>query len=106
MKRKNHPSTYGAFVLNPNAYYKTGNIKALSLLIDTDNLYHSKLLLKAANKIEVTTTWDLFPDADQEAYGEFAKKAIGEILKAPGLVKFSANCNMLGSPQVRTTSVF
>ncbi|UCD80168.1 MAG: antibiotic biosynthesis monooxygenase [Desulfobacterales bacterium] len=56
--------------------------------------------------IEVNTTWDLFPDANQEAYGEFAKKAIGAILKAPGLIEFRASRNMLGSPQVRTTSVF
>ena len=56
--------------------------------------------------IEVNTTWDLIPDADQEAYGEFAKKAIGTILKAPGLIEFRASRNMLGAPQVRTTSVF
>lgn len=56
--------------------------------------------------IEANTTWDLFPNIDQEAYGEFAKKAIGTILKAPGLIEFRASRNMLGSPQVRSTSVF
>jgi len=56
--------------------------------------------------IEANTTWDLFPDIDQEAYGEFAKKSIGAILKAPGIVEFRANRNMLGSPQVRSTAVY
>ena len=39
-------------VLNLNAYYKTRNIKALSSLINIDNPYNSKLLLKAANKMK------------------------------------------------------
>ena len=56
--------------------------------------------------IEANTTWDLFPDIDREAYGEFAKKAVGAALKAPGIIEFRANRNMLGSPQVRSTSVF
>jgi len=51
VRRTEHPASYGAFILNPNAYYKTKNIKALSLLINTDNPYNSKLLLKAANKV-------------------------------------------------------
>jgi hypothetical protein len=46
-----HPAAYGAFVLNPNAYYKTRNIKALASLINTDNPYNSKLLLKSANTV-------------------------------------------------------
>jgi hypothetical protein len=50
--RTKHPAAYVAFVLNPNAYYKTKNIKALSSLINTDNPYNSKLLLKAANKVK------------------------------------------------------
>ena len=56
--------------------------------------------------IEVNTTWDLFPNIDQEAYGEFAKNSIGAILKAPGIVEFRAHRNMLGSPQVRSTAVY
>jgi hypothetical protein len=50
--RNNFAGTYGAFVLDPNAYYKTRNIKALSSIIDPDSLYNSKLLLKAANKVK------------------------------------------------------
>lgn len=56
--------------------------------------------------IEVNSTWDLLPNVDQQAYGEFAQRAIGAILKAPGLIEFRASRNMLGSPQVRSTSVF
>lgn len=56
--------------------------------------------------IEVNTTYELMPNTDQQAYGEFAKKAIGAVLKAPGLIEFRANRNMLGSPLVRTTSIF
>ncbi len=56
--------------------------------------------------IEVNSTWDLYPNIDQEAYGDFAKKAIGTTLKASGLIEFRASRNMLGSPQVRSTYVF
>lgn len=56
--------------------------------------------------IEVNTTYEILPNTDHQAYGEFAKKAIGTILKAPGLVEFRANRSLLGSPLVRTTSVF
>jgi hypothetical protein len=56
--------------------------------------------------IEVNSTWDFLPNIDQQAYGEFAQKSIGAILKAPGLIEFRANRNMLGSPQVRSTSIF
>ena len=56
--------------------------------------------------IEVNTTWELIPHIDQEAYDEFAKKSIDSRLKAPGLIEFRASRNMLGSPQVRSTSVF
>jgi hypothetical protein len=56
--------------------------------------------------IEVNTTYEFLPNLDQQAYGEFAQNAIGTILKAPGLIEFRANRNLLGSPLVRTTSVF
>ena len=56
--------------------------------------------------IEVNTTWELLPEIDQEAYGEWAKETVGKILKAPGLVEFRANRNILGSPQVRSTAVW
>ena len=56
--------------------------------------------------IEVNTTWDLLPNIDQQAYGEWAKKTVGTVLKAPGIVEFRANRNLLGSPQVRSTAVW
>jgi hypothetical protein len=42
---------HGAFVLNPNSYYKTKNIGSLVSVIDTNNLSKSKLLLKATGKL-------------------------------------------------------
>jgi hypothetical protein len=56
--------------------------------------------------IEVNLLYDLLPGIDQQAYGEWARKAIGAMLQQPGLVEFRANRNVLGSPQIRTTSVF
>ena len=56
--------------------------------------------------IEVYTTWELLPNIDQEAYVEWAKETVGKILKAPGLVEFRAHRNILGAPQVRSTSVW
>jgi len=56
--------------------------------------------------IEVDLSYDLLPGIDQQAYGAWAKKAIGTILQAPGCVEFRASRNMLGSPWVRTTSLW
>lgn len=55
---------------------------------------------------EVDLRWDFLPGIDQQAYQAWAKKAIGTILQAPGLVEFRANRSMLASPQIRTTSVW
>ena len=57
--------------------------------------------------IEVNLTYDLLPSADEQAYAEFAKKAIETTLKAAGLVEFRANRNMcFSAPQVRITTVW
>ena len=56
--------------------------------------------------IEVNMFYDFLPGIDQQAYQEWAKKAIGLVLKSPGLVEFRANRNVLGSPQMRTASVW
>ena len=42
---------HGAFILNPNSYYKTKNISSLVSVIDTNNLSQSKLLLKATGQL-------------------------------------------------------
>ena len=55
--------------------------------------------------IENTMTYELRPNLDQQAYGEWAKKTIGVILQTPGVVEFRAYRNLLGSPQVRSTTV-
>lgn len=56
--------------------------------------------------IEVNMTYDLLPGIDQQAYGEVATRAITMVLEAPGLVEFRASRNVLGSPQVRSTTVW
>ena len=56
--------------------------------------------------IEVNLSYDLLQGIDQKAYGEWALKAVGAVLKSPGLIEFRANRNILGSPQVRSTSLW
>jgi heme-degrading monooxygenase HmoA len=56
--------------------------------------------------IEVVQKYDLLPGVDQEAYAELMKKVIAALLRAPGLVEIDARRNLLGSPQVRATSVW
>jgi hypothetical protein len=56
--------------------------------------------------IEVNRYWDLLPGIDQKAYAEFVKNAIATYMKAPGLIEYRANRNVLGSPQVRSTWVW
>ena len=55
--------------------------------------------------IEVTMTWELRPGIDMQAYGAFAKEAVGMALRAPGFVEFRAQRDLL-SPQVRATYVW
>jgi heme-degrading monooxygenase HmoA len=56
--------------------------------------------------IEVNMTYDFLPGIDQQAYGELARRAIATVLEAPGLVEFRASRNLLGSPQVRSSTVW
>ena len=56
--------------------------------------------------IEVSISWNLLPNIDQDAYAEWAKKTVGGILQAPGLIEFRANRNILGNPQARSTTVW
>ncbi len=56
--------------------------------------------------IEVCVSYDLLPGVNQETYVGWAKKAIATTLKQPGLIEFRAHRNLLGSPEVRTTSVW
>lgn len=56
--------------------------------------------------IEVTQTYELLPTVDLGAYAAWVKKALGIVLKQPGFVEFRAHRNLLGSPQVRTTTVW
>ena len=56
--------------------------------------------------VEVNLIYEFLPGMDQQAYMEWAKKAIGQVLRSPGVVEFRASRNLLGSPQVRTTTVW
>ena len=55
---------------------------------------------------EVELMYDLRPEIDMQAYQEWAKKAIGMVLKSPGIIEFRAHRNVLGTPYVRSTSVW
>ena len=50
--------------------------------------------------------YDFLPNIDMKAYTTWAQKAIGIVLKTPGLVEFRATRNMLGSPQIKSTTVW
>jgi heme-degrading monooxygenase HmoA len=56
--------------------------------------------------VEVVLLYDLERGVDQKAYMEWAKKIIGELMKFPGLIEYRAYRNLLGSPLVRSISVW
>ena len=56
--------------------------------------------------IEVSFRYDMLPGVDIKTYAEWAKKAVAIILQQPGVVEFRASRSLLGSPQVRTSTVF
>jgi hypothetical protein len=56
--------------------------------------------------IEVHWCFDLLPGTDQKAFAEFVKNVIATCMKAPGLIEYRANRNVLGSPHGRATTVW
>ena len=56
--------------------------------------------------IEVNVSYDFLPGIDQKAWAEFAKNTSATYMKQPGLIEYRANRNVLGSPQVRVTTVW
>lgn len=56
--------------------------------------------------IEVSFRYDMLPGVNMKTYGEWARKAVATILQQPGVVEFRASRSLLGSPQVRTSTVF
>jgi hypothetical protein len=46
------PACHGAFVLHENAYDKGDNVRALCELVDFENIAQSRLLAKAASRLE------------------------------------------------------
>ena len=56
--------------------------------------------------IEAVLLYDLERGIDLQAYVAWAKKTIAAVLKAPGVVEYRALRNLMGSPQVRSITVF
>ena len=56
--------------------------------------------------IEVTLTYDLRPDIDEEAYWNFAGKAAATLLSAPQLLELRAHRHLLTRSLVRATAVW
>jgi len=56
--------------------------------------------------VESVLLYDLERGVDLQAYAAWAKKTIGAVLRASGVVEFRASRNLLGSPHVRSISVW
>ena len=57
--------------------------------------------------IEANLYYDLLPNIDMKAYGEWVKTVMGTITKQPGMVEFRANRNVLGgTPMIRTCTIW
>lgn len=56
--------------------------------------------------IESNLSFNLLPNVDMKAYGEWVKKTVSSLAKQPGMVEFRANRNFLGSPQIRSSTVW
>lgn len=55
---------------------------------------------KEESMIEVHISYDFLPGSNQEAYGQWAKKAILPLLKSKGIIELRAYRNLGGSPHV------
>jgi heme-degrading monooxygenase HmoA len=55
---------------------------------------------------EVNLLYDFVPGIDRAEYLEWAERVIGMIMQSPGLVEFRAQRNVLGSPFIRTTTIW
>lgn len=56
--------------------------------------------------IEVAFCYDFTPGYDENSYTDLVRRATSMMVEADGFVEFRAHRNMLGSPQVRRTSVW
>lgn len=56
--------------------------------------------------IEVAFTYDFIPNFDVAAYTKVARDATQIMLSSKGFIEFRANRNLMGSPNVRRTSVW
>jgi heme-degrading monooxygenase HmoA len=56
--------------------------------------------------IEVAFTYDFIPNFDVAAYTKVARTATQIMVSSKGFIEFRANRNLMGSPNVRRTSVW
>lgn len=56
--------------------------------------------------IEVAFTYDFIPNFDVATYTKVARSATQIMLSSKGFIEFRANRNLMGSPNVRRTSVW
>ena len=56
--------------------------------------------------VEVAFTYDFIPNYDLAAYTKVARDATQIMVASKGFIEFRANRNLLGSPNVRRTSVW
>ena len=56
--------------------------------------------------LEVDLSYDLSPNYDMEAYGDWAKHSAGIIKSQPGVVEFRGHRNLFGTARIRTSSVW
>ena len=56
--------------------------------------------------IEVAFTYDFIPNFDVAAYTKVARSATQIMLSSKGFIEFRANRNLMGSPNVRRTSIW
>jgi heme-degrading monooxygenase HmoA len=62
--------------------------------------------MEETQMIESNLRYDLLPNLDMKAYKEWVKKAVEVMAKQPGMIEFRANRNVLGSPQIRTSTTW
>lgn len=56
--------------------------------------------------LQVDLSYDLSPNYDMSAYGEWARNSAGIIKKQPGMVDFRGHRMVFGTPRICTTSVW
>ena len=56
--------------------------------------------------LEVDLSFDLSPNYDMEAYGDWARHSAGIMKRQPGVLEFRGHRNIFGTPRIQTSSVW